>query len=303
MATPYVTPEVLRSAPTGISWSSLPWRNATDAEQAAEILNICTRATDDINGWCHQPLRATVDTEVLVGPRSSRMCVNPNGTVRLGVSRFPVTAVISARMSDPSGFPPVWTSIAADQLRPERPAIGTYGTSAASSAGEGGQSILLAPGYVTSADARGSRQLEVVYANGWPHGSLTSDAHTGAMSIAVDDITGWTGAAGRVHDVGLQEDVAVTSVTPSVSGAVSGPGALHLSSALGHDHDAGVMVTAMPGTVVQAAILLCVAQALTRGATATTVQSQPGASQGAGGGIKELEQRAFRLLQPFRRVV
>ena len=43
--TPYITPAVLRSAPTGIDWTTIPSRNADARAQQAEQANICLRAT------------------------------------------------------------------------------------------------------------------------------------------------------------------------------------------------------------------------------------------------------------------
>lgn len=302
MVTPYVTPEVIKSAPTGISWTSIPWRNATTAEQLAEQTNICHRATAMIDGYCHQPLRATVDTETFIGPRSGRMRVLDNGTVRLVTSRRPVTRVVSGQISPARAFPQQWQTIPADQFRPEDPPLGVYGTSAPSSSGDGGQSILMAPGLVGACDAPGWWELRLVYVNGWPHGGLTASVAAGVHALPVDDITGWVGAYGTVHDVANQESISVTDVTPTVPGAITGPGMLSLAAATTVSHDAGTMVTALPGTVVQAGILMCVAQALTRGATATTVQSQPGSASGGGRGPEEFLAEAEMMINQFQRV-
>lgn len=299
--TPYILPATLKSAPTGISWSSLPWRNATGAEQLAEQTNICHRATAMADAYCNQPLRATVDTEVVTGPGTWEMQLRPNGTARVLLSRCPVVSVVSARASASNAFPPQWTDLADGAVRPERRIIGTYGSSAPSASAEIGQTVLAAPGVVSWAAGRGGVDLEVTYINGWPHGSLTAAAAANASTIAVDDITGWVGAGGVIYDVGTQEPIGVQDVTPQTAGAVSGPGTLTLTAPLAHTHDQGTLVTALPGVVTQAMILLCVSQALTRGATATTVQNQPGASAKPSGGSKAMEERAYTLLHRFRR--
>lgn len=301
--TPYVTPTILKSAPTGISWTSIPWRNATVVEQNAAQLNICAIATAQADSFCNQPLRATVDTETVTGPGTFRCQVLASGVVRVLLSRSPVVSVVGGRVTPAAAFPAQWTALAADQFRPERPIIGQFGSSAPSSAGEGGQAILAAPSTLNWAYGRANAELEVTYVNGWPHGSLTADVAAAARSISVDDITGWLGCAGTVYSVGTQETILVSGVTPATSGAISGPGTLALSSALGNAHAAGTMVTALPGAVMQAAILFSVGQALTRGATATTVQSQPGASAGAGKDPEAFVTNAEILLHPYRRVV
>jgi hypothetical protein len=301
--TPYITPAVLLSAPTGISWSTVPGRNTEPSRQNAEQLNICARATAMVDGYCNQPLRATVDTETLSGPGTFRMQIQPSGVARLLLSRSPVTQVVSGQVTSAAAFPPSWAAIPANNFRPEKPMLGVYGTSAPASAAEGGQAVLLAPGWVTWAAGRATSEVQVTYINGWPHGSLTGAVAAGASSLPVDDITGWFGAAGTVHDVGQQETISVTAVAPSIAGAISGPGTLTLASALAYAHAAGVMVTTLPGTVIWAAILFAVSQALTRGATATTVQSQPGSRGGGGRDPAEVATEAELMIHPFRRVL
>lgn len=301
--TPYVTPTILKSAPTGISWTSIPWRNATTAEQNAAQLNICSIATAQADSFCNQPLRATVDTETIIGPGTFRCQIQPNGVARIILSRSPVVSVLGGRVTPAGAFPATWTALAANQFRPERPIIGQFGSSAPSSAGEGGQAILASPSVLNWWFGRANAELEVTYVNGWPHGSLTADTTTAATSIAVDDITGWLGCAGTIYSVGTQETILATAVTPATTGAVSGPGTLALASALANVHTAGTMVTALPGVVVQAAILFSVGQALVRGATATTVQNQPGASAGAGKDPEAFVTNAEILLHPYRRVL
>jgi hypothetical protein len=281
--TPYVVPSVLVSAPTGISWSSIGGgRGSTPQQQNAEQLNLCVRATAMIDAYCGMPLRATVDTETLSGPDGYRVSIRPNGTARLMLSRSPVVKVLSGQVSSAAAFPPQWRAIAADQWAPEKPLIGVYGTSAPASAGEGSQAVLLAPGWLSWRAGRYGSLIQVTYINGWPHGSLAQDVAAAASSLSVDDVTGWLGAAGIIHDGGSQEAISVTAVTPSTVGALSGPGTLTLASPLVSAHRSGTMVSALPGTVVWAGILFCVSQALTRGATATTVQSQPGSAGGGG---------------------
>lgn len=302
--TPYINPSILINAPTGISWDTIPFRGATPQQQYAEQLNICVRATAQVDGWCNQPLRATVDTEQLTGPGEFRCQLQPTGVARLLMSRSPVTAVISGRVSSATAFPRSWSTIPANQFEPEIALIGVYGTTAPSSAGGGGQAILLAPGWVTWLGGRLSNRIEVTYLNGWPHASLSADVAAAATSLPVDDITGWLGAAGVVFDGGSQEFVSVTAVTPTVSGAITGPGSLTLSTGLTYAHEAGTIVSTMPTTVQQACIYFAVSQALTRGATATAVQSISGSASGGGPSTStDYLNLAREHLQPYRRVI
>jgi hypothetical protein len=302
---PYITPETLRNAVTGIAWSTIPFPRATAEQQLAEQLNICVRATAQIDTYCNQPLRATVDTEMLTGPGGYRCQLEPSGVARLLMSQSPVTVVVSGRVASAGTFPRAWTNIPADQFEPERPLIGVYGSTAPSSSAGGGQAILLAPGWVTWSFGRLGNRIQVVYVNGWPHASLTADAPAGAASLTVDDITAWDGAAGVVYDTGgTQEFVAATAVTPTIPGAIAGPGVLTLSAPTSFDHDKGTIVSSLPGNVQLAAIFLGVAQALTRGATATAVQVVGGGTVGAGASsATDYIKVAQDLVHAFQRVI
>jgi hypothetical protein len=146
--------------------------------------------------------------------------------------------------------------------------------------------------------------IEVTYLNGWPHASLSATAVAGASTLVVDDIAGWAGATGVVHDGGVQEAVTVTAATPSTAGALSGGGSLTLAAPLTYAHAPGTLVTTLPGSVIQATVLYAVSQALVRGATATTVQSLPGSRSSSGSrGPDDLIAEARKILVPYCRTV
>lgn len=297
-STPYVTPLELEQAPTGIAWSSIPGPNPAPGAAQAEMLNICRRASAMVDAYCNQPLRATLDTESVMGPGDFRCMIQASGVTRMIMSRSPVTQIVSAQSCPTAQFPRSWTQIPATMLAPEKPLMGVYGSSApASAADSGGQAILLAPGYVSWLYGRGSTTVEVSYVNGWPHGSLTATAQAGDTTVQVDDCTGWAGAYGTLHDAGLQEAAQVLTAS-----ATSGPGTLTLSAPLAHAHQQGTLFTTVPSQVQWATILFACSQALTRGATATAVQGQRGA---AGGSMDPtaLAEEAELLIHPFRRVL
>lgn len=205
-------------------------------------------------------------------------------------------------------FPRRWTSIPAGQWDIEVPAIGLYGSSAPSAAADGGQAIILPPGWINWANGRNGWLVRVQYINGWPHTSLTSDATAGAAVLQVDDCTGWaitnewgqTGAAGLMYDSGFQETGQVLAAS-----VAAGPGTLALSSPLVYDHDAGTMFTTLPQSVIDAMILYSAAEALQRGATSTTIHAIPGGSGGGGslGTITEYIKAGNALIHPFRRTL
>jgi hypothetical protein len=304
--TPYVTPYVLQNAPTGISWKSIPSRDATPPQQQAEMQNICIRATSMIDTICNNVLRATVDTEQMYGP-DFRMTVNRYTQVtRIELSRYPITQVLGGQYSNAAQFPPQWIPLAADLFMVERPSVGIYGTSSPAWAADGGQSILVAPGYLTWLNGRQGFVIQVTYVNGWPHASMTAAADIGDQDIQVDDVCGWapsepggTGATGIVYDGANQETIQVLA-----SSASQGPGVLTLSAPLQAAHDGDIMVSALPAQIIQAAILFATSEALVRGATATTINTIAGGSDPTvGAGHYELSAMAHELCMPFRRVI
>lgn len=302
--TPYITPEILKEAPTGIAWNTIPQFRGTPDQQEAAQFNICQRATSQVDGACFQPLRATVNTEQWMGPGSFRCQTMGNGVTRLLTSRRPVTSIVSGQFSASAAFPRNWQSLDADQFDVEQPTIGQYGSTAPGSGGDGGQAILVAPGVVPWTFGRQSTLIQVTFVSCWPHASLTVAADETDTEIAVDDITGWDGAGGVIFDGTAQEAILVTAVTPTTTGAITGPGILTLSTPLAWAHQVGTLVSTMPAAVQEATILFATAEALVRGATSTTSQTvSPGAGGGGPTGPAELRKTAREMLAPFRVVI
>lgn len=204
-------------------------------------------------------------------------------------------------------WPRTWTAVPTGFYEPEQPPIGLYGSVAPSAAAQGGQAILVAPGYIDWTYGRNGWAIQVQYVNGWPHAELTANAAAGTNTLTVNDTTGWaltgyignaTGATGVIKDSGQQEVIHVTSST-----ATSGPGTLTLSSNLVYPHEMGTLVTTLPASIEQACILFAAAEALTRGATSTTVHDIGGHAQSSGGDVTGLNTEAELLCHPYRRVI
>jgi hypothetical protein len=289
--TPYVTPEALKQAPTGVSFGSIPAggirTGVTEQARTAELANICMRATTLVDGVCKQPLRATIDTLPLTGPGAPRVYVprsRGNQPCTLIMTRWPVLEVVSVQYAR-NEIPYVWNTVPSGLAVPAHPPSGLYGSSAPASAGEGGQSIKLAAGYIDWRYGPEGWAILPEYANGWPHCGLTAQATpvTGdtPQTIEVDDCTGWvitpsfpgmaSGATGTVYDAGGQEVIQVTAAS-----ATSGPGTLTLASPLMNTHAAGVMVSTFPQSVEWAAMLFAISVSLERGATAMKLPEVPG---------------------------
>lgn len=307
---PYVTPPILTTAPTGISWSTIPpGRTVTDAQRAAAQLDICMRATAMADAYCNQVLRATLDTEALSGPNYKVTIQNGTGNGRVVLQRWPILQIVSVQVAPNNVFPRQWTTVPAGMYDIERPVVGLFGTAAASGAGEGGQSILVAPGFINWCNGRNGVWVKVQYVNGWPHCALTQPASPGDTTLHVDDCTGWgvtsemlgtTGVTGVIYDQGAQEVAQATATS-----VVAGPGTVTLATGVTYAHAVGTLYSSLPQSIMWAVTLFGAAQALTRGATATTVQAIPGGGGSTAGahGPVDLASEAELLLDPFRRVV
>ena len=286
----------------------------------AEIWNMCGRATSRVDGYINQTLRATVDTELVHGP-DYRVTVGPASggayptpywgntgaqNARIILSRWPVLQVTGVQTCPNGQWPRVWTSVPSGYFEPEVPPLSIYGSVAPGGSAEGGQAILVGGGYINRCYGRNGWAIQVSYINGWPHCSLTAAVAAGATTISVNDCTGWaitsyygaTGATGRIVDSGQQEAIHVT--TASVT---AGPGTLTLSSALNYPHQAGTLVSTMPSSIEQACIYFCTAEALTRGATSTTIHAVGGGAQSSSGGARELIEEGELLIHAYRRTI
>lgn len=294
--------------------------DVTPAQNQAEWSNICARATAQVDEYINQVLRATVDQElhhgpdfrVTTGPGAGGMSLSPywgysSANARIILSRTPVLSVTSVQTCPNNLWPRVWTSVPTGMFEPEVPPIGIYGSSAPAASGYGGQAILIAPGYITWCYGRNGWAIQVTYVNGYPHCGITTAVAAGSSTVQVDDTTGWalsnysgtaTGATGTVKDSGQQEVVHVASASTT-----SGPGTLTLSAPLQFPHAPGTIITTMPASVEKACIWFAVAEALTRGATTTTIHDIGGHAQHTGGDIDGAITNGELLLNAYRRVI
>ena len=76
---PYISPQTLQAAPTGIDFTTIPASSSIQFDPAAnnaELWNLCARATSMADQYCSQLLRATTDIEIMRGP-DYRVIVGP----------------------------------------------------------------------------------------------------------------------------------------------------------------------------------------------------------------------------------
>jgi len=315
---PYLSPEVLQSAPTGIDFSTIPaGDDITPAQNAAELWNMCGRATSRVDEYLNQILRATVDVELCHGP-DYRVTVGPaaggqmntpywakaGGNARITLSRRPILQVSNVQVCPNGQWPRQWTALPANWYEPEKPPVGVYGSSAPSGDASGGQSIIVGPGYISWCFGRNGFAIEVTYLNGWPHCSLSSYVAAGVTELPVNDCTGWAvtnyygtyvGATGSIRDSGQEEAIHVTA-----SSVTAGPGNLTLSAATNYPHQAGTIVSTMPRSIEEACIKFAAAEALTRGATSTTIHAVGGGAQSSGGGATQLIEEGELLIHGYK---
>jgi len=286
-----------------------------------EVWNICARATSRVDGYLNQTLRATIDIELLHGPdfkvtsgpgaggsSPTPYWGNAGFNSRMILSRWPVLQVTNVQTCPNSVFPRQWTALPANYYEPEVPPIGIYGSATPGGSAQGGQAIIVAPGYINWNYGRNGWAILITYINGYPHTWITSQVAAGATTIPVEDTTGWalenyfgsyTGATGTIKDSGQQESIHVTGTSTA-----SGSGNLTIASpGLAYPHAPGTIVTTVPTAIEQACILFATAEALTRGATSTTIHDIGGHAQGSMGDMENLISEGELLLYPYKRTV
>ena len=306
---------MLVNAPTGVGWSIIPFPKATNQQQLNEQTNICFRATSIVDGYCNQILRCSLDNEPVNGPGNYRTTYRAStGETRIILSRWPITSIEAVQWIPTSTYPRSaanWQTIPTGYYDIERPTLGLYQSSSPTGSGDGGQSITIAPGYGGwSAGREGFRYL-VSYTNGWPHTGLTAPVEAGATTLYVDDVTGWLNANGTIYDNVNREIIRVTGVTANtpvelpnnVGTLAGGPGTLTLSTPLAYAHEAGLVVSSLPGSIMWATLLHATAQALEAGITSVSIQNMSGSMTTGGKGVTDLLMEADLLLAPYRRVI
>jgi len=232
------------------------------------------------------------------------MIVDNQGMTRVLTSRWPVTEIIGAQYTSAIVAGPTWNPIPLNGLFIENALTIQSGVSIESAAGP--SAIRIVPGYANWLQGRNYYRLQITYVNGWAHAGIISSVSLGATEVAVDDCTGMTdGTIGRgmwIYDGAATEYVQIASTSVS-----SGPGIATLKTPLLYSHNAStqqpVIISALPESVQEAAILHATYQALTRGATATTVQNMPGSVVSQSASNATILDSVKDILKPYRRVI
>lgn len=285
--TPFITPTMLLSSGMGLDWKSYPDADASAEEVLAAQTDVCWAATSAMAMEANQELRATVNTEVEFGPDRT-ISIRSNGWARMQLSRWPVLQILSASVSGALG-PPQWTAIPLTSLITEHSALPPYGSIVPDGAGQGPNSILIAPGFVSWWGGRNGTMLQMEYLNGWPIAGIDQAVVAGATSCHVDDITGWwngtAGAMGVIYDPPWREAITILGATPDIAGAVAGPGRLTTTPfQFAHTPVVGqttvpdqtVLLSTMPRSLIQAGLYFGTHYGLIRGAQAAVIATPGG---------------------------
>jgi hypothetical protein len=222
------------------------------------------------------------------------------------MSRWPILEITQVTYCPSNVWPRQWQTVPTGYYQPETPPVGIYGSIAPSGSAYGGQAVIIAAGYIDKRYGRNGFDVQVSYINGWPHAEITQNATAGSMTLALSDTTGWAatsyqgqlGATGVIKDGGQQEVAHATASTTTV-----GPGTIDLSAPTTYPHEAGTIITTLPANIEEACILFGVAEALTRGATSTTIHDIGGHAQSSSGDISSLITEGELLIHPYRRII
>lgn len=302
MTIPIITVPMLLAAPLGVSWTNLVNAGSADAQLAAQSL-LCQQASTEFERLINQPVRAVVNNEQLEGP-NFRLTVQNNGNGRFLCSRWPVWEIISGQSALATGFPLQWQPIPANMMRIESPALTRYNTIVPDASADAPSVILIAPGYVSWWAGRNGMTAQVSYVAGWPHAGTTAPSAAGALTLAVDDCTGYslatpsTPIAAQVYDPERYEQVSIVGASAS-----AGPGTVTLAEPTLYAHPAvGTAVTTVPSNIIEACLLIAKKLASFRGAVATAPQVMPGRSAGLGREDSLLDAQIEAIAAAYRRV-
>ena len=299
MTTPYITPSVLTSAGQfRVAWNTIPTIGATSEAQQQEQLNICQRASADVNGIVNQVLAATFNLETFIGPDFD-LAVYGTSALRAMTTNTPIIGVYGGQWQFIGATN--WIAINPNQtINPSPP----YNGMDFSNAGYGENGVIIT-GLPTDALNK-TFMVQLALVSGYPHTQSTEALVAGATTITVADVTGWNGLTGEIRDGVNSEPITVSSVTASANayGVLTGAGTLNLASPLINAHITNTLVSTLPRNIEKATLYLAVAEALSGGTTAIAVPPAKGSTTGGGSNLLTMYRKEAReLLKPFMRVL
>lgn len=278
--TPYITVDEYLAEPTGVDTSQLV-PDGTSAANRAALARVIARASSQADDLCRKLLAATVDIQ------SGEYRIRRDGTIWVPVDYTPAVQVNSVSLG--------WSQRTIGPIgdlsgvRVERKLV-KIPVAGIPSGWSMSPSVPARSGYLFA---------DVEYVNGWAVTTTSAPSLAGASALAVAGSLGVApGLRLTIADGASTE--AVTVAPAYVAGSLTVPTVTPLVFA----HDTGVAVSALPGAVKDAVILLTSSRIKLRGAEAVqmgSITSEPSAPQATmPGGTSEYNQ-AVELLKPFRR--
>lgn len=278
--TPYITVAEFLAEPTGVDTTQLV-PGGTTVEQQAALARVIARASSQADNLCRKLIAATVDVQ------SGEYRIRRDGTIWVPANYAPVVQVNAVSLGYAQGAMVPLTDLSG--VRPERklikiPACGVTATWVSTP---------------RTPARRGWIYADVTYVNGYAVTTSSGAVLAGASALPLVGVLGVVpGLPLVVSDGASTESVAVDS------SYVIGSSSVPLTAPLQFAHAKGVAVSAVPGAVKDAVILLTASRIKTRGAEAVqmgSISAEPGPPQATmPGGTTEYNQ-AVELLKRLRR--
>ena len=296
--TPYITVTEYRNAPTAMDINNLIAGGDANVQTQAlqEIIGRASSWIDQFTcgAWGTLAATQTVENARVWGNRVGQIIVHPKYWPILSVDTFSYSVVGA----------PGWGAVGAG---------GGFSSNAASispatSVWIEPQQFIVQPTGVAQWNLNsaygigpGEYQCQWTYTNGWPVTTLAAAASVGSTSIVPMDVTGiYPGTRLTVYDMPHDEPIVVAS------SYAPGASVVPLVSPLSYAHPVTAMVTNIPPSIKQAAILATTAFIKQRGSGALVVQDMGAVSQAPAGITQNSAgdwSQAERLLQPFKQMM
>lgn len=279
--TPYITVAEFLAEPTGVDVTQLVPQGSSMSNEAA-LARLIARASSQADDLCFKKLAATVDVE------AGDYRLRSDGTIWVPVAYKPIVQVNSVSLGLYAGATTAMTDLSGLDVGTKLVKIPVCGLSPA-----------LTGSTPRAPSRRGTIHAIVTYVNGYAVTTLSGPANAAASQVTVRSALGIVAGLSMT----LSDDANTESV---VVGAGYVPGSLTVPTVtpLQYAHTTGAALSAIPGAVKDAVILLVTSRIKMRGAEAVqmgSINAEPSKPQPTmPGGTSELAQ-AKELLKPFAR--
>ncbi|HWU23647.1 MAG TPA: hypothetical protein VN088_19065 [Nocardioides sp.] len=280
--TPYITVDDFLAEPTGVDVTQLV-TDGSEADNRAALARLIARASSQADDICRKKIAATVDVQAGSFRRRE------DGTIWVPVDYAPIVQVNAVELGLYAGATTAMGDLSGLDVGTKLVKIPVWGLGF----GAGFAAARRAPA------GPGSVYAKVTYVNGFAVTTTAAASAAGDSQLLVRSALGVApGLSVTVSDGASTESIVVGD--EYVSGSLTVPTAMPLLYA----HTADVAVSALPGAIKDAVILLTTSRIKLRGAEAVqmgSISAEPSSpTPTMPGGATELAQ-AKDLLLPFRR--